>query len=202
MQSLIQIIFGYTNFEPHSVHFISKSGTSYAMWLIVFGNGLAFLAYLLIPIVIIYVIRNRKDLVYNWMVLLFGVFILLCGITHLMHVIIFWYPVYYLDAIIRVTTFIISIATGIMFFYIMPKIVQLVSPKQIQDANTKLSSQIEFGKENIKSLTQKSEELKGATEDLSLKNQEFEKMNSLMAGRDLKIKELKLKVQELKQKNV
>ncbi|MBI2013370.1 MAG: hypothetical protein HYS87_00865 [Candidatus Colwellbacteria bacterium] len=194
----LKLIFDGSVFEPHRAHFFD---TPIAMDLSVYGNAFSFLAYLLIPVVIIYFVRKRRDLYLNWMVLLFGAFIFLCGLTHLMHVLIFWYPAYYLQAIISVVTFLVSAATAVAMLYFLPIIVSLVSPEQMQQANKSLSDEIKSRESKLGELAVKKEELKKASENLILKNEELENFNRIMANRDSAVKELEAQLVDIDNKH-
>ena len=49
-------------------------------------DSLIALSYLSIPVTLVYFIRKRRDLPFNWMFVAFGIFILACGATHVMEV--------------------------------------------------------------------------------------------------------------------
>ena len=75
------------------------------IWLHFVSDLLIALAYFSILIVLVYFARRRKDLAYNWMVLLFAVFIVLCGTTHLFNVGFFLQlPFYRLDGAVKLVT--------------------------------------------------------------------------------------------------
>jgi len=62
------------------------------------------IAYLSIPVTLVYFIRKRRDLPFNWMFILFGVFILACGATHVMEVWTLWHANYWLSGAVKVVT--------------------------------------------------------------------------------------------------
>jgi hypothetical protein len=51
-------------------------------WLHVVSDALIALAYFSIPFTLIYFIRKRRDVPFNWIFVCFGMFILACGATH------------------------------------------------------------------------------------------------------------------------
>ena len=119
---LVQIIFTPRYFEPHRVHFY---GDGDLLWWLVFGNALIALSYVLIPIGIIYFLRKKKDMVFINIFWLYGSFIVLCGMTHVMMIMVFWYPVYWLEAAVLWVTGLVSIATFFSFILIIPPSIQL-----------------------------------------------------------------------------
>ena len=135
---------------------------------------------------------------------LFAAFIVLCGIHHLIHVITFWYPIYALEAIEDWTTGLVSIGTFFAVLYIMPLALKLKTPKELEEINTRLSLEIENRKkaeeelkQDEKMVTGKNEELQKAVNELATKTEALEKMNKVMVDRELKMVELKKKMQEL-----
>jgi hypothetical protein len=65
-------------------------------WLHIVSDILIFGAYMAIPIVLMYFIRQRPDLPKPFPIVfwLFGAFIVACGTTHALEALIFWQPVY------------------------------------------------------------------------------------------------------------
>src|SRR4051812_46321982 len=52
------------------------------VWMHVVADAVIAAAYFSIPLALIYFVRRRKDLAFNWMFVLFAAFILACGTTH------------------------------------------------------------------------------------------------------------------------
>ncbi|HYO82836.1 MAG TPA: hypothetical protein VES20_15630 [Bryobacteraceae bacterium] len=105
------------------------------VWLHVTADLLIALAYYFIPFALIHILRRRGDLVYPWMFWLFGTFILACGTTHLMNVLVVWQPWYRLDGIIKMLTAIASVPTAILLIRIAPAVIALPSPAQLRSIN-------------------------------------------------------------------
>src|SRR2546428_811474 len=74
------------------------------VWLHVVSDVLITLAYFSIPVILVYFVRKRSDLPFNWMFLMFGAFILGCGTTHAMEVWTVWHGTYRLAGIIKLIT--------------------------------------------------------------------------------------------------
>lgn len=66
-------------FMPHGMCYLWNAPL---VWLNVISDLLIALAYLAIPIALIYFIRRRRDVPFGWMFWCFGVFISACGATH------------------------------------------------------------------------------------------------------------------------
>ena len=100
------------------------------------------LAYFSIPLALAAFVNRRKDLEYSWVVYLFVAFILACGTTHLMSILTLWSPAYGIEGIIKLITAILSIATAVILWPLIPKLVALPSASQLQLLNFQLSSKI------------------------------------------------------------
>lgn len=118
------------NFEPDVV------------WLHIVSDALIALAYFSIPLALVYFVRKRKDLVFNWMFMLFAAFIVACGTTHVFGVLAIWQPYYRLDGLIKLGTGLISITTAALLWPLIPRALQLPSPQQLRIANARLAGEI------------------------------------------------------------
>jgi signal transduction histidine kinase len=100
------------------------------------------IAYFLIPVALRYFIGKRKDLPYPFMVKLFAAFILSCGITHIAKVWTIYQPAYWVEAGIDMWTAIVSLVTACLLFPLLPKLLALRSPQELEEANRKLEQEI------------------------------------------------------------
>ncbi|HKQ48132.1 MAG TPA: ATP-binding protein [Phycisphaerae bacterium] len=112
------------------------------VWLHVISDALIAVAYYSIPIALVYFVRRRRDLEFNWMFLMFAAFILACGTTHIFGVWDMWQPVYRLDGVVKLATAIVSILTAILLWRLIPKALLLPSPAQLRLANEELAKQV------------------------------------------------------------
>jgi PAS domain S-box-containing protein len=102
------------------------------LWLYVIADALIVLAYYSIPLTLAYFVWRRKDLQFSWIFMLFGAFILACGTTHLLGIVVLWNPIYWIDAGMKGITAIISVFTAIALVRIIPKALKLPSPAQLE----------------------------------------------------------------------
>ena len=126
--------------------------------------------------------------------LLFGAFIVLCGIHHLLHTISFWYPIYGIEAMNDVVMAVVSIGTFFALLPIIPQALKLQSPKELTIINKQLSQEAQNRKQAEDNLRKNQEILKRNQDALTVKNAELEKLNTMMIGRELKMTELKEKI--------
>ncbi|MEZ0485386.1 sensor histidine kinase [Fibrella aquatica] len=80
-------------------------------WLYILSDLTIWLAYMAIPLVLIRFVIIKKGVPLSGVFWLFGAFILLCGLTHLLDALMFWYPAYRISAVVRFLTGIVSILT-------------------------------------------------------------------------------------------
>ena len=96
------------------------------------SDSLIALAYYSIPLTLFYFVRQRKDLPFNWIFLLFGAFIVACGTTHLMEIWTLWHPSYWLSGTIKLVTAVVSVYTAVLLVPLVPQALALPSPAQLE----------------------------------------------------------------------
>jgi PAS domain S-box-containing protein len=99
-------------------------------------------AYYSIPITLLYFVRKREDLPFNGIFLLFGVFIIACGSTHLMEIWTIWHPQYWLSGSLKAFTAVVSVYTAIQLVSLVPKALAFPSPAQLETVNRQLEEEI------------------------------------------------------------
>ncbi|RIV25210.1 two-component sensor histidine kinase [Fibrisoma montanum] len=82
-------------------------------WLYILSDLTIWLAYMAIPLILIRFVIIKKGVPLPGVFWLFGAFILLCGLTHLIDAMMFWLPAYRINALIRFFTGVVSVATVI-----------------------------------------------------------------------------------------
>jgi signal transduction histidine kinase/ActR/RegA family two-component response regulator len=112
------------------------------IWLHLISDALIALAYFTIPVSLLRFVRRREDLAFNWMFVCFALFILACGLTHVMNVVAMWTAYYRVDGIVKAITAIASIGTAIALWQLIPAALLLPSPSQLRKANEDLELQI------------------------------------------------------------
>jgi signal transduction histidine kinase/DNA-binding response OmpR family regulator len=107
----------------------------WTQWEIMLNNVsdlLIALAYVLIPIILVYFTRRRRDLPFSWMFLVFGAFIVSCGCTHILEIVLFYYPVYHLAGWLKALTALASWAAVLCLIKIAPTALRLRSPSELE----------------------------------------------------------------------
>ncbi len=133
----IQRFFSPEGLIPHGICLTWRSDV---FWSEVIADGLIALAYFSIPIALLYFVIKRRDLKFRGLAVLFGVFIISCGVTHVFHIITLWYPFYGIDAIIKIFTASVSLIAAIAVWVIMPKALLLQSNEVVEAKDRRLEA--------------------------------------------------------------
>jgi len=120
-----------SDFMPHGYCYLWVRSV---LWLNAISDVLIALAYFSIPATLFYFVRRRRDLPFNWMFMLFGLFIFGCGATHAMEVWTLWIPQYRLAGLIKLLTAVASVATASLMIPTVPKALALPRPEDLRRA--------------------------------------------------------------------
>ncbi|HEX3991229.1 MAG TPA: PAS domain-containing sensor histidine kinase, partial [Acetobacteraceae bacterium] len=121
MPEYLDRLFSSTGFMPHGMCYQWQAGI---LALHVIADSLIALAYFSIPFTLLYFVRRRKDLQFNWIFVCFAVFIIACGLTHLMEIWTVWEPVYWLSGGVKAVTALASVPTAILLVRLIPAAVR------------------------------------------------------------------------------
>lgn len=104
------------------------------LWPHALGDLFSALAYFVIPVFLYRYVKNRPELRQPGVILAFSLFILSCGISHLLAVVSVWNPVYRAEAVSKVTTAVVSWGTiGLLIRLYRPSLA-IPTPAQLQKA--------------------------------------------------------------------
>ena len=129
-----------SDFMPHGMCYYWDSEV---LWLNVISDALTALSYYAIPFLLFRFARRRTDVTFQWIFLAFGLFILACGTTHALAVVTVWIPVYRLDGVVKLVTALASMATFVMLVPLVPKLIALPSPSQLERVNRRLAAEVD-----------------------------------------------------------
>ena len=139
MPEYLDRLFSSTGFMPHGMCYQWQPGI---LALHVIADALIALAYFSIPFTLLFFVRRRKDLQFNWIYVCFAVFIIACGLTHLMEIWTVWEPVYWLSGGVKAVTALASVPTAILLVRLVPTALRLPSPAALRRANQRLELEI------------------------------------------------------------
>lgn len=109
---------------PHEICYLRDSRL---VWLHVAADLLIGVAYTAISVTLGYLVHKAsKGIPFKWVLLAFGLFIVACGFTHFLEVVVVWHPMYWLSGYVKVVTAAASVATAIVLVPLVPRILRLV----------------------------------------------------------------------------
>jgi len=149
------------------------------LWLHVSSDALICLSYYAIPVALIVLVRRRPDLRFSWIFYLFGGFICFCGTSHLIAIVTTWNPAYRFEGVWKAATAAISVATAIIVWPLLPRIVALPSIHEFKHRNDLLLAEIERREQAEQDLHALNEGLeaavRGRTQELEKQRDELER---------------------------
>ena len=128
-EQILDMLAGQNGWMPHG---FCIQWTPSILWTYVISDVLIALAYYSIPCALAYFAYHRKDLQFRQIFLLFSTFILACGTTHLFSIVLFWQPLYLIDAALKAITAVLSIFTAICLARLIPLALRLPSPAELE----------------------------------------------------------------------
>ncbi|WP_196492498.1 PAS domain-containing protein [Psychrosphaera haliotis] len=129
--------FFYSDYMPHGHCYMWQP---HILWTNVIADLLIAAAYFSIPVALMVFAKRRPDMGYQKVVWLFSLFILCCGITHLFGIITIWQGLYGWHGLLKSMTAIVSISTAIYLYRILPTLITISTPKQVEGIKQKLNS--------------------------------------------------------------
>lgn len=123
------------NFMPHGycIKWSWDLLTLYAL-----SDGFIFLSYTYIGITLIIFARKNIGLAWNKLLWLFSAFILACGVTHLIGIVTFWLPIYWIEVILKGITAVLSFITACSLAPLIPELLYLHSQDEVDALTFKL----------------------------------------------------------------
>src|SRR5882757_1165257 len=125
----VKALFSSSPYMPHGYCYMWNPGL---VGLHVISDSLIALSYLSIPITLVYFVRRRRDVPFNWIFVCFGIFILACGATHVMEVWTLWHADYWLSGAVKAVTALASVPTAILLVRLIPQALALPSPEELR----------------------------------------------------------------------
>jgi signal transduction histidine kinase/CheY-like chemotaxis protein len=139
MGTVLRALFDPSGLTPHGFCLLWEPGL---IWLHTVADALIGIAYYSIPLALINFVRHRRDIVFGWIFWLFAAFILACGTTHFMSILTLWHPYYWLDGAIKAATALLSVATAIILWPLIPRALAVPSPAALRAINDELQREI------------------------------------------------------------
>ncbi len=154
MDQLFEFIKGLFSTELWPARWSCGIWSPFHGWLYILSSFLIASAYFAIPLLLFRFMKRRSDLPFIRIFWLFILFILACGSTHLIDGIIFWEPMYRLSAFVLFFTAIVSWLAVYGLFKILPKALELKSPKQLELIINKRTRQLKESNASLKKINE------------------------------------------------
>ena len=100
------------------------------------------LAYFSIPLALAIFLLKRRDLAFPGVFILFCIFIVACGTTHIFDVWTLWNPDYGVAGLVKAFTAVASVGTAVVLWNLMPKALALPGPAQFKGLNLLLEQEL------------------------------------------------------------
>jgi signal transduction histidine kinase len=171
MIDAIRRVLSADGFMPHGMCYLWRPGV---LSLHLISDALITLAYFSIPFTLVYFVRKRRDMEFQWMFVCFAIFIVACGTTHAMEIWVIWHPTYWLSGGIKAITALASVPTAILLIKLVPQALQLPSPSSLQMANGDLQREIAERRQAEEQVECQKNELARSNVELASANTELE----------------------------
>jgi PAS domain S-box-containing protein len=167
-------LFATNGFMPHGVCYTWAPNL---LALHVVSDTLIAAAYFSIPVALAYFVRKRRDLPFNWMFVLFGVFIVACGSTHAIDVWTIWHPHYWFAGVVKGLTAAASVPTAVALVFLIPRALALPSTAQLRAAKQALEEEVEVRRNAEEALRETQAALEGR---VAQRTHELARANALL----------------------
>jgi PAS domain S-box-containing protein len=98
-----------------------------------FSDFFIWASYLTIPIILVkFAYKRKSEIPFTHLFWLFGLFIIACGTTHLIDIILFYEPVYRLSGLIKLLTAAASVGTVFALVKVIPAALEMRSPESFR----------------------------------------------------------------------
>ncbi|WP_028672110.1 PAS domain S-box protein [Saccharospirillum impatiens] len=102
------------------------------------------LSYFSIPLALAQYWKKREGTEFGWVLKLFAAFILACGTTHLFSIWNIWNGDYYAQGLVKLITAGVSLATAIVIWPLIPRLVSIPSPVMLAERNEALHREVDL----------------------------------------------------------
>lgn len=135
---VMEALFSSKGLMPHGFCY---QWNPFLIWLHSISDMLIAIAYFSIPPTLIYLVRKKRNIPFDWMFVCFGVFIAACGATHLMEIVTLWIPMYWLSGGVKIITAFASLPTAVLLARVVPRVLELPTAQELRAAHEELRAQ-------------------------------------------------------------
>lgn len=164
-----------SGFMPHGYCFLWTPGL---LWTHVLSDLIIAASYFSIPFALWHLAQKRPDLPFRWAFVLFGVFVMACGTTHLFSIWNIWYADYWQESWVKVLTAATSVLTAILLWPLIPRALAIPSQQQLAQAIQNLEHEVAQRKRIELELRQSNAELEQHRTQLSELTRDLKRSNT------------------------
>ena len=135
----LESLLGRNGFLPHGYCFTWAPSL---LWSMVTADAVIAASYFSIPLALWSFMRQRRDDSLRGMAGLFSAFIFACGLTHVMGIWTIWLPDYGPQMLTKVVTAVVSLATAVALWRLIPHALKIPSVNQLQGVIQHLESEV------------------------------------------------------------
>jgi len=119
------------DFMPHGMCLLWRPGL---MALHIISDAVIALSYFALSAALGYFVAHRKalSLRHIFVAVLFALFIGLCGLTHVMSILVLWRPYYAAEGVLKAITAVVSLLTALSAPLLVPELLRIPSPKALE----------------------------------------------------------------------
>ncbi|MBR0843947.1 PAS domain S-box protein [Bradyrhizobium liaoningense] len=125
-------------FSPHGICLLWEPEL---IWLHVVADACIAAAYFSIPFALAILVTKRRDLKFGWVYWAFAIFIMACGLTHVLSIYTLWVPVYGIEGLVKAATAVASVFTAAALWPLLPKILTIPSPFELRQVQAALEEE-------------------------------------------------------------
>ncbi len=149
------------------------------------SDFLIWTACIAIPLVLAkFAYAKQRELPFRRLFWLFGLFILACGTTHFMDIVIFYNPLYRLAGVIKSVTAVASWGTVFALFHVTPLALQMRSPEDLEreiDQRQRAETELQQALDNLEvRVHERTSNLEAASVELSSSEARFRMLTEVM----------------------
>jgi PAS domain S-box-containing protein len=126
------------DYMPHGHCYLWQPGI---LWTNVISDLVIAFSYFSIPFVLLYMVQKRQDQKFKGVFVLFALFILSCGLTHLFSVYTIWNGSYGTHGILKAITAVVSAITAAVLFLNLDKLIAIPTPAELKAAQQKAADE-------------------------------------------------------------
>lgn len=135
---MINDILSFFTTEGFAPHGFCLTWRADVFWVHLLSDAIISISYFSIPAAIIFYISRRQNIRFQWILVLFGAFIIACGMTHVMSIWTLWNPDYGVEAVLKFITAMVSLPTAVVLWVLMPQALTQPTQSDMERKNAEL----------------------------------------------------------------